>query len=273
MSCGATPYQPERKVIMADSTKIRLGLALGGGGARGLAHVGVLQVLDEAGIKVHAIAGTSVGSLVGAALAANRSVLEITSVSRRINWFHLARPAWPKRGFINFEPMERFVINWLGDITFADLKMPFVCVGTDVLTGAVTVFNEGRIAPRIRASSSVPPFVQPVEIDGALYVDGGFVDNLPIVPVRQLGVDLVLAVNLFGPPSHVPTGYIAYSHVVIGHALVKAGDDPASADVLVQPDLTDYSMIRFRRDELIALGRGAMEAKLSELQTLLEGAP
>jgi NTE family protein len=255
---------------MTDSTEIRLGLALGGGGARGLAHVGVLQVLDEAGIKIHAIAGTSVGSLVGVALAANRSVLEITSVSRRINWQHLARPAWPNRWFISFEPMERFVINWLGDITFADLKMPFVCVGTDVLTGAVTVFDQGRIAPRIRASSSVPPFVQPVEIDGALYVDGGFVDNLPIVPVRQLGVDLVLAVNLFGPPSHVPSGFVAYSHAVIGHALVKAGDDPDSADVLVQPDLTDYSMIRFKRDELIALGRVAMEAKLPELQTLLE---
>jgi NTE family protein len=259
----------ETHPIMASSTQKRLGLALGGGGARGLAHVGVLQVLDEAGIKIHAIAGTSVGSMIGVALAARRSVLEITSVSRRIGWLHLARPAWPRRGFISFEPMERFVINWLGDITFADLKMPFVCVATDVLSGAVTVFDEGRIAPRIRASSSVPPFVQPVEIDGRFYVDGGFVDNLPIEPVRRLGVDLVLAVNLFGPPSHIPTGYMAYSHAVIGHALVKAGDDPTSADVLVEPDLTDYSMIRFKRDELIALGRAAMEAKLPELLALL----
>lgn len=257
---------------MTPKPQKRLGLALGGGGARGLAHVGVLQVLDEAGIKIHAIAGTSVGSLIGVALAARRSVLEITSVSRRINWLHLARLAWPHHGFISFEPMERFIINWLGDITFADLKMPFVCVATDVLTGAVTVFDEGRIAPRIRASSSVPPFVQPVEIDGSLYVDGGFVDNLPIEPVRRLGVDLVVAVNLFGPPSHIPDGYIAYSHVVIGHALVKAGDNPAGADVLVEPDLTAYSMIRFKRDELIAAGRTAMETKLPQLMALLADA-
>jgi NTE family protein len=259
--------------IMTSKTAVRLGLALGGGGARGLAHVGVLQILDEAGIKINAIAGTSVGSLVGVALAANRSVLEITSVSKRINWFHLARLAWPRRGFISFVPMERFIINWLGDITFADLKMPFVCVGMDVLTGAVKVFDEGRIAPRIRASSSVPPFVQPVEIDGVLYADGGFVDNLPIASVRKLGADLVVAVNLFGPPSHVPTGFVAYSHAVIGHALVRAGCDPASADVLVQPNLTDYTMIGFRRDALIALGREAMEAKLPELQALLQAVP
>ncbi len=87
---------------MADSTKIRLGLALGGGGARGLAHVGVLQILDEAGIKIHAIAGTSVGSLVGAAFAANRSVLEITSVSRRINWHASCPPGLAKERLYQF---------------------------------------------------------------------------------------------------------------------------------------------------------------------------
>ena len=83
------------------------------------------------------------------------------------------------------------------------------------------------------------------------------------------GVDLILAINLFGPPSHIPTSYIAYSHAVIGHALLRAGDDPHSADVLVEPDLVHYNMIQFKRDELIARGREAMEAKLPELLTLL----
>lgn len=265
------PIENETSAIPAGTrpSQKRLGLALGGGGARGLAHIGALQVLEEADIKIHAIAGTSVGSLIGVGVAARRSLMEITSFSRRISWFHLARPAWPKRGFISFEPMERLIITWLGDIRFSDLKIPFVCVATDALTGAETVFAEGRVAPRIRASSTVPPFVQPVEIEGRLYVDGGIVNNLPIKPVRRFGVDVVCAINLFGPPSFLPKGHYAYSHVILGHALVKAGDDPKTADILVEPDLTGYSMIRFRRDELIALGRAAMEEKLPELQKLL----
>jgi NTE family protein len=165
--------------------------------------------------------------------------------------------------------MERFIINWLGDIDFSDLKMPFVCIATDVDSGQETIFDQGRVAPRIRASSTVPPFVKPVEIDGQLYVDGGIVNNLPIEPVRRLGVDFVLAINLFGPPSFVPNGYFAYSHAILGYALVKAGDDPKSADILVEPDLTGYNMIRFRRNQLIAMGRTAMEEKLPDLQALL----
>ncbi|MCP4167339.1 MAG: patatin-like phospholipase family protein [Chloroflexi bacterium] len=247
----------------------RLGLALGGGGSRGLAHIGVLQVLEEAGIEVHAVAGTSVGSLVGVAVAAKRSVMEITAVSHRINWHNLARLTWPNRGFISFVPLERFVVNWLGDITFAELKLPFVCNATDALTGEERIFTEGRIAPCVRASSTVPPLVQPCEIDGHLYVDGGIVNNLPIKSVRSLGVDVVLAVNLFGLPSYLPAGREGYFLTVLGHALCKAGDDPDSADVLVRPDLTGYSMLRFHGKQSIQLGREAMEVKLSELKATL----
>ena len=104
-------------------------------------------------------------------------------------------------------------------------------------------------------------------------VYGGIVDNLPIRYTRQFDVDLVLAVNLFGPTSVLPKGIIPYSSHILGLTLVQAGDDPASADCLVEPDLTDFSLIRFKRSELIERGRQAMEAKLPDLQALLADNP
>ncbi|MCO6452335.1 MAG: patatin-like phospholipase family protein [Caldilineales bacterium] len=256
-------------MTMEGRVQKRLGLALGGGGSRGLAHVGVLQVLHEAGVRVDAVAGTSVGSILGYALAAGKSVDEITELSRTINWFHLARLTLPSRGFISFDSMEKYLIRKIGDYTFDQLTMPFVCIGTNALTGEEHEFCMGRVAPCVRASSSVPPLVTPIAIDGQVYVDGGMVNNLPIRPVRKLGVDIVLAVNLFGPPTHIPTGFMAYFTTILGYALCKAGDDPASADVLVLPDLTGYGMFMFHRKASIARGRAAMEAKLPELQAIL----
>jgi len=249
----------------------RLGLALGGGAARGFAHVGVLQVLFDAGIQVHAVAGTSVGSLIGAAFAAGKTCEEITYFGERVGWLSLARLAWPKRGFLTFRPLEKMLAEWLGDLNIEDLGMPYGCVVTDALTGESRFFREGRLAPRVRASCSIPPFVQPVPFDDRFYVDGSLVDNLPIRYTRQLGADVVLAVNLFGPSSYLPTGFWSYSTNVIGHALIKAGDDPLSADVLVQPELTDYTLFGFRRHELIERGRMAMEGKLPELLAVLAG--
>ncbi len=247
----------------------RLGLALGGGAARGFAHVGVLQVLFEAGIQVHTVTGTSVGSLIGAALAAGKTCDEITYFGERVGWLSLTRAVWPRRGFLTFQPLERMLVDWLGDLDIENLVLPFGCVVTDALTGEARFFCEGKLAPRVRASCSVPPIVQPVLIDDCWYVDGGLVDNLPIRFARALGADLVMAVNLFGPATYLPTSFWTYSTNVLGHALLKAGDPPHSADVLVEPELTDFSLLGFKRRELIERGRAAMEHKLPELQALL----
>ena len=153
---------------MTSSSPKRLGLALSGGGSRGIAHVGALQVLAEAGIEIHAVAGVSAGAVVAAALAAGLSIDRITEMTQRFNWRQIARPAWPHRGFISFAPLERFLVRELGDLDITQLKLPFAAQATDVVTGESVVFLSGRLAPRVRASCTVPPVVQPVEIDGRL---------------------------------------------------------------------------------------------------------
>ncbi len=248
----------------------RLGLVLGGGGARGLAHIGVLQVLDEAGITVHAVSGASVGALIGAAVARRMPMVELTAWSQRVRWRSLLRPAWPRQGLFSFAPFERFIIRMLGDIDIRDLPLPYACTATNALSGQTKIFDAGRLPPRIRASCSVPGLIQPIVIDGVPYVDGGMSDNLPIAALQQVAqVDVILAVNLFGPASHLPNSPFMMALNMIGHSLTQAGSDPAGADVLLQPDLTDYGMIRFQHQAVVQRGREAMLAQLETLRMLL----
>lgn len=249
----------------------RLGLVLGGGGARGLAHIGVLQVLDEAGIRVHAVTGASAGAMIGAAVANRMPMEEINSLSRRIRWRHLVRPVWPRQGFLSFSPLEHFVIDMLGgDIDITDLPLPYACTATAALNGETATFWQGRLAPRIRASCSVPGLIQPIEIDGVVYVDGGISDNLPIAAMRTLpDIDVVLAVNLFGPATSLPHSPQAMALTAIGYSLVQAGSDPAQADVLIEPDCTGFGLFRFQYAPLVARGRQAMASHLEHLKALL----
>ena len=254
---------------MKPSQTKRLGLVLSGGAAFGLAHIGALQVLEEAGVRIDAVGGTSVGALVGAAVAAGKSVREITQVAYRVNWLHFARP-WPNRyGFISFRKLEWMMNQWLNHATFDDLKLPFICVGTDVLTGEPRVFREGSVAHAVRISASVPPVVIPARKDGRYYVDGGFSNNLPIRPVEEMGVDVTLAVNLFGQASQMPRNYIAYAQLILGHMLTRTAGDPERATVLVTPNLADHLAAQFKRTYVEA-GRQAMLEKLPDLLRALE---
>ena len=248
----------------------RLGLILSGGAAFGLAHVGALQVLDEAGVRIDAVGGASVGALIGAAVAAGRSIQEITQVANRVNWLHIARPTINKYGFVSFRRLEQLMDDWLGDITFDDLKLPFLCVSTDVLTGEPRIFREGKISHAVRISAGVPPLVVPVKLDGRYYVDGGFSCNLPIKPVEELGVDVTLAINLFGQASQMPRSYITYAQLILGHMLTRTAGDPNQATVLVNPNLAEQLSGLFHRS-YVDLGREAMKEKLPELLRALEG--
>ncbi len=242
----------------------RLGLVLSGGAAFGLAHVGALQVLEEAGVRIDAVGGASVGALIGASVAAGKPVREITQVAYRINWLHLARPRLHRYGFISFQKLEWFLNVWLGNPTFADLKLPFICVGTDVLTGEPRIFREGSVAHAVRISATVPPIVIPVENQGRYYVDGGFSNNLPIQPVESMGVDVTLAINLFGQATRMPRNYITYAQLILGHMLTRTAGDPHRATVLVTPNLAENLAARFQRS-YIQIGREAMQARLPEL--------
>lgn len=249
----------------------RLGLALSGGAARGMAHVGVLRVLDQAGVPIACIAGTSAGSLAGAVYAAGYRGQRLTDLALAVRWRDIACFARSPGGIFSFAPLESYLRRLLDDATFAQLEVPYAAVAADPSTGQAVVLTEGPLAPAVRASCSVPGLVTPVEIGDRPLVDGGIANNLPISVVRDLGADVVLAVNLHPPlPAPLKNGrQVAAASIV--HLLLAAGEDPATADVYLPIPLYGLrSLVRLSlRREVMDLGRRAAEEALPALRAAL----
>src|ERR1051325_1627047 len=176
----------------------RLGLALSGGAARGIAHVGVLKVLAEEGIRVDCVAGTSAGAIVGGALAAGMPVEEIAETGRRLRWRDLGRVTLSRLGAQTNAPTEEFVRARFTVTRFEDLPTPFAAVATDLQTGAAVVMrDEGDVAFAVRASCALPGWYVPVtDSRGRQLIDGGLVANLPCSVTRSLGAEVVVAVDV-----------------------------------------------------------------------------
>lgn len=250
----------------------KIGLALGGGVAHGLAHVGVLLALERAGIPVDCIAGTSAGALIGAFFAAGWSAEQMRELAMKLGWRHLARPAWPGRGgLVSFYPLERFLIRRLGNVRFTDLPRCFAAVTTDLETGESVPVTWGRLAAAVHASAAVPGMVVPVAIEGRLLGDGGVSDNLPVIAARNLGADYVIGVSIFGLQLRQARGALSRGLAAVESAVRWAGGGLRLADCLIEPDIAGYSYVRFRyRKELIALGEAAAAAKISEIKRALQ---
>jgi NTE family protein len=247
-------------------------LALGGGGARGLATVGVLGVLEREGVPVDCIAGTSVGALIGAVYAGGIRGDRLLDLARRIGWKDLARPAWPGNGLLSFARLERFLDELLAEPTFDDLELPYAAVTTDLITGQAVIQRRGRVAPAVRASCSIPTLVTPLELDGRLLVDGAIANNLPISVARELGAEVVIAVNLHTPPKVATRGGLKIGVAAVEHLLLNAGDPPETADVFLSiPFWGVRSVLRLSdKERLLALGRQAAEAALPAIRAVIE---
>jgi NTE family protein len=250
---------------------MKIGLALGGGVVRGFAHVGVLMALEEAGVRADVVTGTSVGSIVGAFVAAGWSCAEISGVTQYLNWRGMARVAAPWRGgWISFHKLELFVDKHLNHAEFSDLKLPFAAVATDLMTGNPVVLNTGSVAHAVHASSAVPGVVVPVMVDGQLLSDGGVSDNLPVRTARALGADYVIAVNILGrywSKAHNP---ITRGIAAVENAIRWAGGGLLLADLLIEPDVSDVAYQSFSSAQyMIDQGRRAVEAELPKLMEAL----
>lgn len=257
----------------------RLCLALGGGGVRGLAHVAVLSVLEREGIAVDGIAGTSAGSVVGAAYAAGMRAGELRALSGDLGWRHLARPSTSRAGLLSLAPLEALVDHHLGCATFADLALPFAAVAADPTTGQAVVLREGRVARAVHASCAVPGIVAPVEVGGRPLVDGGIVNNLPVRAARALcaGDDgtpaVVVAVSLFALPEVCPPTAGTMLTTAADLLIRAAGDDPASADVHIAVPLCGLASVvrlsRPHRDRAYSAGLQAGQAALPAIRAAL----
>lgn len=250
----------------------RVGLALGGGAARGVAHAGVISLLEREGIPIDCIAGTSAGSLVGAAYAAGLQAQELLDLALNMRWRDLVSPAWSRRGLVSFDRLERWLIDALGDLTFADLRIPYAAVAADLARGEQVVLTEGRLAPAVRASCSVPGIAIPVEIEGRLLSDGGALNNLPISVVRQLGADVVIAVDLAVPSGKMPRNALQMAVAAVECLIMGAGDDPATADIHLPIPLWGLSsLVRTSgRHRSLSLGQRIAGRALPAIRAALE---
>ncbi|NIO68755.1 MAG: patatin, partial [Anaerolineae bacterium] len=177
----------------------KIGLALGGGGARGAAHVGVLRVLEREGIRPDYVVGVSAGSVVGAGYCAGMSVAEMEELALDLQWSKLGRIVRPRLGFFDSQRLESYVTEVIGDFQFADLAIPFSAVAADILTGQLVVLKEGSVAWAVRASCALPGIFTPVERGDQLLVDGGTINNLPVSVAQEMGADYIIAVDLLPP--------------------------------------------------------------------------
>ena len=258
----------------------RLGLALSGGAARGLAHVGVLKVFAEHGIAVDCVAGTSAGAIVGGALAAGMSAEEIEKVARALRWRDLGRVTFSRLGVQSNAAMEEYIRARFPVTRFEELPIPFAAVAADLRTGAAVVMrDEGDLAFAIRASCAVPGWYVPVtDPQGRQLVDGGIVANLPVSVVRALGAEVVVAVDVnsegakfLGPPTSV-IGVLLQSMVVVQRAAVE--HQRQIADVVISPAVGHLRWDEMgRAEEFITAGAEAARAAVPSLKELLEPQP
>ena len=251
-------------------TNRRVGLALSGGISRGPAHVGVLNVLTQQGIPIDCVAGVSAGSIIGAVFCAGLPLEQMNELALQIGWRRIARLVWPRRGFIHFKKLERFLIDLIGDVEFRDLKIPFAVVVTDLLTGEPVQINEGRVATAVHASCAVPGFVEPVEREGRLLGDGGVSCNLPGKQVRALGADYIIGVDLMQPHLRRRMGPFRFGAMALETLIQRSGGGLDAVDCLIQPTLAGFNSLAFNRAAyLIERGEAAARQRQDAILTAL----
>ncbi|HID88517.1 MAG TPA: hypothetical protein EYP52_02220, partial [Anaerolineae bacterium] len=270
-------------------------LALSGGGVRGLAHIGVLKVLEREGIPVHFLAGTSMGGFIAAAYAAGFSPNDLEAEALRFSnpryLLGFLDRSLPRRGLIAEDKIEGYLREHLGDVTFDRLRLPLALVAVDLNSGEKVVLREGPLVEAVRATTALPGVFPPVERDGQLLVDGGLLDNLPADVVRGMGADVVIAVDVSTDAKavaffaemlqrrrFVPEGLVELMEVLWRSVMVMQQEanrrslEAAKPDVLIRPPIPAGVMVLGgfgRATEVIRAGEVAAQEALPRIRRLL----
>jgi NTE family protein len=260
--------------VNSASPRLKLGIALGGGFARGIAHIGALRVLEEENIPVDYVAGTSVGAIIGAAYCGGMTAAELEEMACGVRFRDFGRLTLSRYGFYNTDRMARIFSRVLKKHTFEELKIPLAITATEFRTGEAAVFTTGALADPIRASCAYPGMFLPVEIEGRSYIDGMLAYAVPTTPLRSMGADRVVGIYLSAhwsnarPPRHV--------FEVIGQcfsiAQAKLSDSwKKDANLVIEPEVGGFSYDCFERTpELIAAGEASMRAVLPQVRAMLK---
>jgi len=267
------PPRAEQLVPIQKAGRPLVAFVLGGGGARGFAHIGALRVLDEAGIRADLVVGTSAGSLVGALYAGGIRNQELVEKAMAVQREQLVDFVFPNRGFIEGDRLQAYMDTALRGRLIEELDLPFVAVATDLRTGRLVAFNRGDTGMAVRASCSVPVIFQPTEIEGREYVDGGLASPVPVSVARELGADLVIAIDVSRQPTErsdlgSTTALLGHAFVIMEHSI--AGRETKLADVVIRPDLAKVPAANLAaRGEAIRAGEEAARAALPQIRGLI----
>jgi NTE family protein len=278
-ACASLPPSPEHPpsaealVLTRHADRPLIAFVLGGGGARGFAHAGVLKVLDDAGIRADLVVGTSAGSLVGALYAGGIRNDELLEIALAVQREELIDFVFPHRGFIDGNRLQAYIDKALKGRLIEQLDIPFVAVATELASGRLVAFTRGDAGMAVRASCSVPVVFQPTPIQGSEYVDGGLVSPVPVKVARESGAELVIAVNVSRhPDEHKEFGssaaMLSQAFVVMEHTLAQ--EESKLADVLIRPNLAEVSVTDLAaRGQAIAAGEDAARAALPRIRSLI----
>ncbi|NIK77784.1 putative acylesterase/phospholipase RssA/CRP-like cAMP-binding protein [Paenibacillus castaneae] len=249
-----------------------IGLALGSGSVRGMAHLGILRVLEEEGIPIDMIAGTSVGSLVGGAYAAGMPVEDCVRVLSTIRWRQLVRPTIPKHSFVHNTPMIGFIEQHVGKRNIEDLPIPFAAVASDASTGEAHIMRNGLLAHAISASTAIPAIMRPVQYQGKTLVDGAVVHPVPAALVKSMGADIVIAANVCtesfskGTAKHFVDSLLNTIDIMSAK-MVK--EELQLADIVLRPDL-GHNQISFKDSQIcIAAGEAVTRDAIMRIKKKL----
>ena len=271
------PPEPPAAPTQAVAPRVppKVGLALGGGAARGFAHVGVIQVLEEAGIKPNLVVGTSAGSLVAALYASGRNGAQLQAVAMNMEEAAFADWTLPifSRGMLRGEALARYVNAQVGSRLIENMPVPLGIVATNLGSGQGVLFQRGDTGTAVRASSAVPAVFLPVKIGGHEFVDGGLVSPVPVRFARQMGAELVIAVDISSPPEGNPSAdtlqILLQTFAIMGKSI--NGWELRDAEVVVRPALTGMGGGDFTgKRRAIEAGRAAMQALLPQLRAAME---
>ncbi|MFW6238280.1 MAG: patatin-like phospholipase family protein [Halanaerobiales bacterium] len=252
---------------------LEIGLALGAGGARGLAHLGVLDRLRKEELKIDYIAGTSIGSLIGGVYATGARLKYLKGLAREIDWDSITDVTFPRLGLIKGKKLLSFLEVITKKKHFSDLDIPFAAVSCDVETGEHVVINEGSVARAIRASTSIPGVYVPFKHQGHRLVDGAILDPVPISTVKEMGADVVMAVDLGLEPVESKVSNIIDVLINTFNIMQTKYDNlrNSNADIIIKPELNGISTFDLKEaNQAIEAGYRAADNSMEKIKMFFQ---
>ncbi|ANF82312.1 alpha/beta hydrolase [Acinetobacter sp. NCu2D-2] len=270
----ARPNQIQFQKIKETENRPVVALVLGSGGARGYAHIGVIEILEQAGIHPDFIVGTSAGSIVGSIYASGKPAIELRNIAFSMKANDVREIKLDMKGFFDGKKVEDYVNTQVDHTPLQDMKIPMFVVATELKEGKKVVFNYGDTGQAVRASVSIPSMFIPTKIEDKEYVDGGLVSPVPVDIARELGADIVIAVDILAQPEHTETtnvwGLFNQNINIMQNRL--AAQELQHADVVIQPDLREKGHIFDvkGREMTMQAGADAALAKLKNIEQVFE---